>query len=1463
MQCGRCGFDNPDGFAFCGKCGASLLAMCPRCGFSNPPGLVFCGQCGTSLAPQERLTPADLEHLRTYLPAALVESLQFDLISPPLRLLEECLAQLTVLVDQVHAHLPRFLVEQVLRDPTPGRVGGLFIQGTLLFADISGFTAISERLSRSGRDGAEEITAIVNRYFDKMLSILRDHRGQLINFGGDALLGLFIEPDSASQAARAALAMQAAMADLAEITTSQGTFPLRMKIGLHRGRFFAARLGTPHSMEYALFGADVNATAETESAAVAGQVLLDHITRDAITTPCHITPQSNGYFMVEICEPAPHARSAVLRPQLSAFQVEPTLAGLRHLIEQLDALTPYLPAGLLTRMASGVQGASFEGEHRLVAVLFANVHGLGQIADRLGPGRETDIVVALNHYFVAMGEAIRRFGGVINKIDLYDRGDKLLAFFGAPRAHEDDAERAARAALAMQATLAQVSCTLPDLAGLPDLCLRQHIGISYGNVFAGYVGAGWRREYTVMGDEVNLAARLMSAAEPDYVYASANVRRKVQALLDVTPRGQVQLKGKREPTPVFCVTGVRAIPESPRGLKGMSSPLVGRQAEWDQLRGVMDQLMLGRGQVVSVTGEAGLGKSRLVAELRQHMRSASTSGLGPALLWLEGRCLSYTETVSFLPFQHLVRQLANIRQDDDESEAYNKLRAMLDNKMAPDQAAAHLPYLATFLNLPLEESLQARVRYLDAEALQRRTFVALGALLETQTRTAPLVLVLEDIHWIDEASHQLLEFLLPLISRVPIALILIYRPERSRSCWQIREKAARDLPHCSLEIDLHALSTEQSLTLVRNLVKLEHWPLDVQELILERTEGNPLYVEEMIRALVDDRVLVQEEGGQWRMDGRLDASRLPDTLEGVMMTRLDRLDEPCRWTAQVASIAGRIFSFDVLVHSLTENTADLNPCLLRLQQHEIVREMQRAPALIYTFQHALMHEVCYNSLLARVRRLYHCRIAAYLEASRGNGESNDPLIAHHAFLGQDWPRALHYQILAAQQERRLFANQSAIGHLNEALESASHLPPAETLDQRLIIHAALGELLTTTGQYDQAQEHLRTARWLAVEQGNGDVEARACRWLAQSCELRGDYPAAFEWIQRGLQVLNGSETTEVAELRLIAGLIHTRQGDYERALDQGERSLRIAESLGEMTVLARAYNLLGHIARLRGQSATAIEHFARAFELYQTAGDIHGQAISHNQIANAYFDTGQWQPADAHYRQARDAFSLLGDVYNQAIANNNLGGIALNQGRLEEALSAYQTALSQMEQIGGSLWALGVVHMNLGAAHVRRGDALTARQHLSAGQDYFERGNIRDFMPELRRHQAEAEQAADDLSKAQEQGEQALGLARELAMRGEEGLSLRVLGEIATAQHRLAEAEKLLLESIAILAPLGDEYEAACSRLSLANAYAAQGKRTEAAAMIDQCVPVFERLEAALDLAAARQLQAAILPDQV
>jgi tetratricopeptide (TPR) repeat protein len=702
---------------------------------------------------------------------------------------------------------------------------------------------------------------------------------------------------------------------------------------------------------------------------------------------------------------------------------------------------------------------------------------------------------------------------------------------------------------------------------------------------------------------------------------------------------------------------------------------------------------------------------------------------------------------------------------------------------------------------------------------------------------------------------------MPLVNRVPLMLLLIYRPERAKACWQIHEKAAREFAHCTTQITLRPLTSDSSQQLLANLVSIDHWPATVRELILSRTEGNPLYLEEVLRALIDDGVLARGEDAQWQVKGDISAFKVPDTLQGVMMTRLDRMEEPQRWTARIASVIGRVFPFDVLTYVQEEEKDDgqINQHLIALQQHEIVQEIQRVPELVYTFKHAMMQEVCYRSLLTRIRYLYHRKIAQYLESHQSSGdyeaESNYAVIAHHAFAGQDWPRALHYQLLAGQQAQRLYANQDAIGHFEKALESAENSDLDETAIHRQTIHTALGELLTVTSQFEQALIHLDQALSLTTARDDRENQAHICHWLAKLHERRGEYDSALEWIQQGLAALQGEETLEAAELLLVAGLVHTRQGNYDDALERCQDGLRISQELDELEALARAYNLLGHITRLLGMSPMAIEHFEQAFELHKRTGNLHGQAISGNQIANACFSLGRWQEAEQHYLRARDIFDQIGDAYNCAFADNNLGGIALNQGRLEEALAFYRGGLKALERISGSSYVLGVFQMNLGATFVRRGEIEPARRHLNTSQTYFEQAQVRDFLPEMHRHFAEAALLAGELTEAETHGQQALSLARELSMRSEEGYTLRVLGEIALTQSQPVLAKEHLQQSLTILEEIGDEYGEARTRLSLAKLHASNKEQGDASSMLEQCMETFDRLKAKLDLDDARALQ--------
>jgi tetratricopeptide (TPR) repeat protein len=531
-----------------------------------------------------------------------------------------------------------------------------------------------------------------------------------------------------------------------------------------------------------------------------------------------------------------------------------------------------------------------------------------------------------------------------------------------------------------------------------------------------------------------------------------------------------------------------------------------------------------------------------------------------------------------------------------------------------------------------------------------------------------------------------------------------------------------------------------------------------------------------------------------------------------------------------------------------------------LQEQEIVRESTRTPQLVYVFNHAMMQEVCYRSLLTRTRRVYHRRIAEYLSREemidRDEPESGYPFIAYHAFVGQDWPRALRYQMLAGLRAQKLFANEAAIDHFLKALQSAEWLPQDSVAGQRLQAECALGELLTTTGRYDAALEHLRQARSLAIQQHDQETEARACRWLARLYELRSEYSTAVEWIQKGMVVLEGRETVEMTQLLLIAGLINTRLGNYDIALDQCETSLRVAEKLGEVAVLARSYTLLGHLSRLRGASAMAVWYFQRGLDLYGIAGDINGQAIAHDLIATAEFHIGQWLEAERHYLRAHEIFALIGNKYSLALADNNLGGIALNQGRLDEALDFYRRALRSLEQMGESLYVQGALHVNLGHTFVRRGEAEAAYQHLQIAESYFEQAQTRDYwLPEMHRHFAEAAMLSDDLAGAEAQAQKALDLARELSMRNEEGNSLRVLGKIACVRDDHGKAERYLTESVGILLEIHDDYEWARSLLVLAQLRFAQGQVAKSSNALERCSPVLARLGARLEMAEVHALR--------
>ena len=711
----------------------------------------------------------------------------------------------------------------------------------------------------------------------------------------------------------------------------------------------------------------------------------------------------------------------------------------------------------------------------------------------------------------------------------------------------------------------------------------------------------------------------------------------------------------------------------------------------------------------------------------------------------------------------------------------------------------------------------------------------------------PVILHIEDVHWLDPDSQELLVALTRNVRDVPFAVLLSGRYRDDGSQFSLSLDA--DVPRETL--DLNTLSLEGTRALAEQVLD---GPLSdaLTDFLRLKTEGNPLFVEQLTLDL-RERGLLHHDKATWDIVSR-EVEAVPATINAVLIARLDRLAAQVKAVVQTAAVLGR--EFEVLILSrMLHDDVELPHKVQRAEEEMIWSALNQ---MHYIFRHTMMRDAAYDmQLQTRLRDLHALAAEAMAQVYTADLGPYYADLAYHYGKAENAQQEFHYARLAGEYAASRYANQEAIEHYQQALQSLSRLNLEENIAQRQDIHIALAQLQITIGHYDQAHEHLEHALDLSEHMQDGRGRVHVCRWMAQMHELTGEYDEALEWIQRGFHILNTQRTPDAAELRLIAGLIYTRRGNYDEAIAQFQNALHIAQYLDETAALARAHNGLG-LVRLRDNNTAAIEHFQQAFILYEQASAIPGQAMSHNLMASAYFDIGEWDQADNHYRQARKIFDQIGDVYHAVFADNNLGEIALYQGRLDEALTFYRQALQTLEQIGGSTYVLGALHMNLGHVFVRRGEIDKALQELRMAQEHFDQAQVRDFLPELYRHYAEAHFALNDPAEAEQHVRRALDLSRELEQRGEEGCGLRILGLVMNAQGHPEDAEIRLKQSLDILDGIGDHYQKAQTQLALAQFYAQQNNALNARKVLEQCMPFFQRLGVARDLDTAHALLATL-----
>src|SRR5579859_6707423 len=688
--------------------------------------------------------------------------------------------------------------------------------------------------------------------------------------------------------------------------------------------------------------------------------------------------------------------------------------------------------GQALEAATSAAPRPLEGERKLVTVLFADVVGSTAMGERLDPELVTEV---MNGAFTFMNRAVDRYGGTVSRL----MGDAVLAIFGAPTSHEDDPERAVRAGLEIQTAARDYSARVQQEYGV-DFNVR--VGIHTGLAVLDQVGDRIRAEYTAMGDTPNVAARLQTAAVPGTVLVSADTHRLTRHLFDFETRGPLAVKGKSAPIEAWQVIGLRALPGSARGLEGLRAPLVGRAAEIARLRARLAALRpdpARRGQPgawVTLIGEAGLGKSRLVAELRQSLTAGPNPAAGPAApLWLEGRCISFGSAISYLPWRQILRQAIGAQERDPEDAVRAKLaKTARERCHLPDE---HLPFLETLLAVAGAESLAAVTVHPGDERV-RRMSAAVLAFLSGLAQATPVVIVLEDLHWADEASLALLQSVWDLVSLEPLLLICLMRPDHDTPAWALAELARQKLPASRVdEIVLEPLSTTDSRSLLGSLLHIEDLPERVRSLILEKSEGNPFYVEEVIRSLLEGGHIVREQD-YWRATREIEKVTIPNTLAGLLAARMDALPDNAKRVAQMSAVIGRSFTFGVIdtvcAAALPAERIAVAPALGVLARQEIVLVQAREPELEYAFKHALTQEAAYNSLLLRRRRAIHGRVGHALEKLyAGRLDDLAPTLAHHFWEAEDWEPAAAYAQQAGEAASKIYALREAMRQFDRAI----------------------------------------------------------------------------------------------------------------------------------------------------------------------------------------------------------------------------------------------------------------------------------------------------------------------------------------------------------------------------------------------------------------------------------------------
>ncbi|MGB3703612.1 MAG: tetratricopeptide repeat protein, partial [Anaerolineales bacterium] len=1064
---------------------------------------------------------------------------------------------------------------------------------------------------------------------------------------------------------------------------------------------------------------------------------------------------------------------------------------------------------------------------------------------------EASITAILNRHFVTMSEVITRFGGTVNRLDAYSKGHRILGLFGALQAHEDDPQRAVRAGVEMNHSLAEVNLEAREiLNAIPEFKdrfeaspLTQRIGVNSGFVFGCNTGSRKRREYTVMGDQVNLTARLMGIAQEGEVLIGQSTARQVEGVFTLSEKEAVKVKGKTDPVRNFSVSGIKE--QTHWKTRLATSAIIGRDQELEKGRQAVQEAITGQARVLVISGVSGLGKTRLAEELAWY-------GDSQGMDLLIGTCLSYGKTMTYHPWAEVLRELFGISMMEADQNTSARIAA-LERGMDAIGEGDWSPVLATVLGLEIPDN--DLTRDLDPKLRRQRVLDLTVKLLKAKSQAKPLMLVIEDAHWADPASMDLIDYVARNISGQPILFMLPHRPDIGLPVWTA-------YPH-AVDMQLADLPEEACKELIHEMLGGLQLPPDMYEIILSRGCGNPFFIGEVVRALIDAGALERDVEGNFQVIQDMSQVELPDTIHGVIISRIDRLLAADRHILQVASVVGRVFAYRTLegIYPYDDLESAMRQRLNYLNELGLT-EIQVIETELYRFLHLTTREVVYEGLPYEHRRSLHREIGGYIEeAFRENLSEQTSLLAYHYYEGQAWKKALEYNLTAAQHAQREFANDTAILSGERALEAAQNLgEEVDTSQTRLVAHETVGEVMSLTGQYEGAFEQYEHATAIVDQSPDSLAKQRhlaeLSRKIAEVYERQSEYETALEWLEKGLGYLDQDQVLiEIADIYLLGAGVYHRQAKNEQASQWCQKSRDIARQIdthqGKRS-LAQAYYLEGAVLHRIGDLTRSVELCKQSLQIYQEIGDVVGEARAFNNLSNAYADLGQWQEALDALQESLEINQRIGNVFEQGNVANNLAYIHLERGEWDQAQYLFIESNQIWKRIGAA-FPDAVTLSNLAQVYIYQQNWEQVKKTLSESQALFEAIGSDDFLAELERRWGEYYLGTGDIEQALSRTKHAVEVAEEQEARLDWGLSLRVLGEIYLQQGNYEQAQEKLQEALSMLEELGSDYEAAKTVLVMARLALAEGGDFDRA-QLEQAYLTFQALGAKAEIEQAESL---------